>query len=73
MSKICSYGEFQDLKLPYQHAIAAISHGKYPIRPYISDLYLKETYKNTYKALFSPIDTSDLIRDKDCGPCNFQR
>lgn len=71
MSETYSCGEFQDLKLPYQHAIAAISHSCSSIGSYVSDLYLKETYKNTYKASFSPIDTRDLIRDKDCGPCNF--
>jgi hypothetical protein len=49
MSKTCSCGEFQDLKLPYQHAIAAISYSCYSISAYVSDLYLKETYKNTYK------------------------
>jgi hypothetical protein len=73
MSEIYSYGEFQDLKLPYQHAIVAISHGCYSIGTYVSDLYLKETYKNTYKASFSPVDTRDLIRDEDYGPYALQK
>lgn len=73
MSKKCSCSEFQDLKLPCQHAIAAISRAYYLIGICVSEIYLKETYKNTYMALFHPINTRNLEKYKDCRPCSLRR
>jgi hypothetical protein len=73
MSEKCSCGKFQDLKLPYRHAIVAISYSHYSIGPYVSDVYLQKTYYNTYKASFSPIDTGDLERHRDYGPYGYRK
>ena len=73
MSKKCSCSEFQDLKLPCQHAIATISRAYYLIGICVSEIYLKETYKNTYMALFHPINTRNLEKYKDCRPCSLRR
>jgi hypothetical protein len=72
MSEKCSCGEFQDLKLPFRHAIAAIAYGRYSIGAYINDVYMQKTYYDTYKASFPPIDTRDLEMDKNCKPCSFK-
>jgi hypothetical protein len=44
MNEKGSSGEFQNLKLPCRHAIAAISYGHYSIGTYVNDVYLQKTY-----------------------------
>ncbi|XHG07747.1 hypothetical protein AWENTII_013014 [Aspergillus wentii] len=62
----CSCFEWQDLKLPCRHALAAISSTSRSINEFVHDIYSIDTYKAIYSSVLMPVDMRDLDKGDQC-------
>ena len=62
----CTCLEFQDRKLPCQHAIRACQEFNLEPEAYVAEMYEIDTYRSTYETFMPPICMEDLCRSSDC-------
>lgn len=61
--KTCSCNEFQALKIPCTHAVAAANRNKISVASLVSDCYSLTTYKATYATAINPVVEGDDLEN----------
>ncbi|KAL1994504.1 hypothetical protein VTN49DRAFT_1974 [Thermomyces lanuginosus] len=76
----CTCGEFQEMQLPCHHALAVLQHRHrrrrelpHRTKDFVHECYHQSTYRKTYEVSFAPLDTNDLEKDENCGPCDLRK
>lgn len=61
LEKTCSCYEFQTLKIPCAHAIAAATRNRIPVEPLVAEFYSLVNYKAAYARTIQPAVEQDTI------------
>ena len=76
----CTCGEFQEMQLPCHHALAVLQYRHrcrrdlpHRTKDFVHECYHQSTYRKTYEVSFAPLDTNDLEKDENCGPCDLRK
>ncbi|KAL0716908.1 hypothetical protein Bca4012_066230 [Brassica carinata] len=59
--KTCSCYEFQALKIPCTHAIAAATRNRIPVEPLVAEFYSLSIYKEAYGRTILPVVEQDTV------------
>lgn len=59
--KTCLCYEFQALKIPCTHAIAAATRNRIPVEPLVAEFYSLSTYKEAYGRTILPVVEKDMV------------